>query len=122
MFQAVRFFSPSKVKDIQPVASDIDSLCVVPFLKDPTTIANQKNELPSYLAKAADVSPSIELLSWWKQYYKEDLPSWCSCLKKVLLIQPSSAAAERVFSLLNNFFSNRQHNSLEDYVEASLLL
>ena len=73
------------MKDIQPVASDIDSLCVVPFLNDPSTIANLKKELPVYWAKAADVSPSIKLLSWWKQY-EEDLPCWCSCIKKVLLI------------------------------------
>ena len=44
------------MKDIQCVDSN---MCVVPFLKDPTTIANLKKELPLYLAKAADVSPSI---------------------------------------------------------------
>ena len=42
--------------------------------------------------------------------------------KLVLLVQPSSAAAERVFSLLQNSFSQRQSSSLEDYIETSLML
>ena len=36
-----------------------------------------------------------------------------------LLLHPSSAASERVFSLLSNCFSKRQDSSLSDYVEAS---
>ena len=42
--------------------------------------------------------------------------------KRVLLCQPSSAAAERVFSLLNNSFSDRKSHSLEDYIEISVML
>ena len=36
--------------------------------------------------------------------------------------QPSSAAVERVFSMLNNTFKDQQHNSLQDYLEASIML
>ena len=43
-------------------------------------------------------------------------------VKKVVLIQPSSAASERIFSLLTNSFDDKQQNCLEDYVEASLML
>ena len=42
--------------------------------------------------------------------------------KKAFLVQPSSAAAERVFSVLNNSFGANQTNSLEDYVEATVML
>ena len=41
--------------------------------------------------------------------------------KTALLIQPSSAAAERVFSLLNSFKEN-QARALEDYIETSIML
>ena len=34
----------------------------------------------------------------------------------------SSAAAERVFSLLSNSFGARQESSLEDYIQASIML
>ena len=54
--------------------------------------------------------------------HEQDLPQWSLVAKKVILLQPSSAAAERVFSLLNSSFSEQQQNSLEDYVEASVML
>ena len=43
-------------------------------------------------------------------------------LEKIILIQPSSAAAERVFSLLKVSFNERQDGALQDYIEASLML
>ena len=38
-----------------------------------------------------------------------------------LLVQPSSAAAERVFSILRRFTAQQQ-SSLEDYLELSIML
>ena len=41
----------------------------------------------------------------------------------VLLVQPFSAAAERVFfSLLSNSFTEQQMSSLEDYIETSIMI
>ena len=54
--------SPSKMDEMQPSASDIDSLTAIPFLNDPTIIANLKKELPVYLAKADSVSSTINVL------------------------------------------------------------
>ena len=56
------------------------------------------------------------------KYNKAFLPEWSKAAQHVLLLQPSSAAAERVFSLLNASFGNSQENTLEDYLEASLML
>ena len=47
---------------------------------------------------------------------------WSNTAQNVLLLQPSSAAAERVFSVLNNTFASKQLRALEDYVEASIML
>ena len=41
---------------------------------------------------------------------------------QAMLVQPSSAAAERVFSLLRNSFGERQQSSLQDYIETSIML
>ena len=41
--------------------------------------------------------------------------------KTALLIQPSAAAAECVFSLLNSF-KESQARALEDYIETSIML
>ena len=38
------------------------------------------------------------------------------------LIQPSSAGAERAFSILNNIFTDRQDNASQDYLESSVML
>ena len=38
------------------------------------------------------------------------------------LLQPSSAAAERVFSLLKNAFGEQQQSSLHDLVAATLMV
>ena len=49
-------------------------------------------------------------------------PHWSALARQVLLVQPSSAAAERVFSLLANSFGDQQNNALQDYVETSIML
>jgi hypothetical protein len=48
-----------------------------------------------------------------------DLPMWARSFRKIALNQPSSAAAERVFSML---FGKQQEQSLEDYIQLSLML
>ena len=55
------------------------------------------------MAKADGVFPELDKLEWWKNHQLE-LPNWSRACKTALLIQPSLAAAERVFSLLNNSF------------------
>ena len=44
------------------------------------------------------------------------------CSAWMLLVQPSSAAAERVFSLLQNSFSKGQTSALQDYIQISVML
>ena len=58
----------------------------------PHTVNGLKAELPSYKAAVEDVEPSIDTHGWWQRH--EELPHWCSVFKLVLLVQPSSAAAE----------------------------
>ena len=121
VFKAARLFSPVRLHEIQPTALDLDQLKVLLFLDDSTVLSNLKVELPSYLAKASQVNSDFDILEWWK-LHEAELPHWSSAVKKGLLLQPSSAASERVFSLLNNSFNDRQYNFLEDYIEASIML
>ena len=58
---------------------------------------------------------------WWKRH-ANDLPHWSKAYKMILLVQPSSAAAERVFSILSNSFSDTQRSSLEDCIETSIMI
>ena len=60
----------------------------------------------------------------WINFEEENnsLLKWVEAFKLILLVQPSSAAAERVFSLLNNSFNTSQESALEDYIELSVLM
>ena len=111
-FKAARLFSPAKVHEINPSVADVDSLAAFPFLVG--TLTNLKTELPAYLAASEDIDPQFCPLEFWRRH-KDTLPSWADACRKVLLVQPSSAASERVFSILKQSFGEQQHLSLQDY-------
>ena len=86
-------------------------------LKSPTS-----EELPTFLARVHGLHEEFDPLDWWKNN-SSVLPNWSTIAKKVMLIQPSSAAAERVLSLLKASFGEQQEACLQDcYIEASLML
>ena len=119
-FKAARLFLPQNVVELNPDAGTVDSLQAFPFFTAPL-LADLKSELPSYLAKAAGVDADFDPLEWWKAH-KTDLPHWSAAASDVLLVQPSSAAAERVFSLLKASFGSQQDTTLNDYIQTSLML
>ena len=115
-FKAARLFSPYKFHELKPSATDIDCLKAFPFLSSQETIDELKMEIPMYMAASEDVSSTeFDLIAWWKRHAIE-LPKWANAFKKLLLVQPSSAAAERFFSILQRF-TVLQQSSLEDYIE-----
>ena len=118
-FKAARLFSPHRLSEIQPSAGDIDILRAFPFLDN--EVNSLQAELHTYLSLSADVSADTDTLKWWKDHYK-DLPHWSSVVQKLFSVQPSSAAAERVFSLLTNAFGEQQQSSLNDLVAATLMV
>ena len=75
-------------------------------------IGNLQEELPAYLAEIEDVKCTAETRHWSSAAYNLNLA----------LVQPSSAAAERVFSILRSHFDDHQAGALEDYLEAALML
>ena len=121
VFKYVRFFDPSRIGELKLSSNDIDELKVFPFLNSRVTLEGLKSELPSYIAKSDGVSTEFDKLAWWESHQHE-LPNWSKACKTALLIQPSSAAAERVFSLLNNGYKENQARALEDYIETSIML
>ena len=54
----------------------------------------------------------IDIMEWWRTQDENDkIPHWTRTCRLVLPVQPSSSAAERVFSLLNNAFNSQQESS-----------
>ena len=119
-FKAARLFSSFKFHELKPSATDIDCLKAFPFLSSQETIDGLKMEILMYMAASEDVSTEIDLIAWWKRHAIE-LPKWANGFKKVLLVQPSSAVAERVYSSLQRF-TVQQQSPLEDYIELSVML
>lgn len=80
-----------------------------------------KDKLSTSLAHADDVACGTDVLQWW-DLLSETPPLWSKLCKNILLQQPSSAASDRVFSLLESNFTHRQERGLEDYIEAAIML
>ena len=102
-FKAARLCSPIHVQVLKPTADSLEEFRDHLFLNDDDCIASLAQELPACLAAAKGVTASNEgeKVDWWAAHH-ETLPNWAAVVKKLLLIQPSSASAERVFSLLKH--------------------
>lgn len=72
-------------------------------------------ELPQYIAACQDVDLSYDVCKFWKNHM-DDLTHWSGIAAKVAVLQPSSAAAERAFSILKLSFNNAQ-----DIVETTVM-
>ena len=72
------------------------------------------------LADDTEVKDGEHLL-WWHRH-KPCLPNWSEAVKQLVLVQLSSALAERAFSLLKAAFDERQTKALEDNLEAAVMM
>ena len=70
-------------------------------------MANLAQELSAYLAAADGVVITNEdyKVAWWS-VHRETLSYWAALVKTLFVIRPSSAAAERAFSLPSSEFSS----------------
>jgi len=48
--------------------------------------------------------------AWWAAPH-DTFPHWAGVVNKLLVTQPSSASADRVFSLLKNAFNDQQEGT-----------
>ena len=95
----------------------------------PSDIAKMIVELPKYLNLPDDWAPPSEMsadelksfIMFW-QFHIEEFPYIRKFVKYAYTIITSSAAAERVFSVLKRSFETSQKSALEDYVFLSSIL
>ena len=122
-FKAARLCCPVQVQNRNPTAASLEEFRDFPFLDNDNMIANLAQMLPEYLAAADGVvmTNDDDKLAWWAAH-SEALPYWSALVKKLLLLQPSSASAERAFSFMNNAFNAQQESAIEDYLETSVMM
>ena len=98
-----------------PLVTDTKELGNVLFIEN-SDLEKLILELPAYMAASNGINNhSIDILDWWKRHEKL-LPSRSMEARKLFLCQPTSAVAERAFSLLKASFNDRQELALEDYI------
>ena len=122
-FKAARVCCPVQVQSLNPTAESSEEFRNFPFINVDTKIANLGEELPAYLATADGVTVTCEedKVAWWAAH-ADTIPHWSSLVTMLLLIQPRSASAERAFSILGNAFNAQQDRTLQDYLEAWVML
>ena len=64
---------------------------------------------------------SYHVLSFWADYGKQ-FPTWALAMQIIGSFTPNSAAAERVFSMLNMMFGDTQMSALVDMIQTALML
>lgn len=121
-FKAVRILHPFRAFSLKITDAHVDSLAIIPCIKNnPQLIAQLKQQRASYLVSAEDVELKIDIQDWWKQNHSQ-FPAWGQAFKIALTLAPSSASAERVFSILQWILSDRQESMLDDQIELALML
>jgi len=131
LLDAVRIFDPMFVKLHRARLSDdsVRQLCELPAFDDASLCSGLLEEASSYAALVAsdeiDRSDSKrfteDVLSWWRVNGSK-IPTWSKCARIGFAYKPSSAQAERVFSMLKAMFTPQQMAALMDMVQGSIMM
>jgi len=113
---------------IDTLGGDINSveaqLKLIPFFND-NEVAALMMQLPAYRALAISevLTNSVDREVWWEsKKHTAGVDRWFAGATMVMICQPSSASAERIFSMLKALIGDQQQaNALQDYQEASIM-
>ena len=132
--RVLRLFDPSYVSENE---ASIDSAAVrelalvVPLAAERggALLTELERDLPLFIAAArgfhtnhGSINDFTETVLGWYKNHSAEIDTWAEASLIAFSFTPSSAAAERVFSLLKNLFGSNQDLALADYVQGSMLL
>lgn len=121
-------FDPANAKTCSLNVSYIDAFdCINPFVAH-KLIPDLKKELPKFISACEEFKASgdeanytLDVLHFWAQQ-RHEIPAWAKAARIVFSLSPSSAACERVFSLLKLFFGEQREVCLADQLQTALML
>ena len=104
-FKAARLCCPIQVQALHPTAASVQELKQFSFITD-AEVVQLVEELPNYLAIADGAAIETEegKVQWWATHATA-LPNWSAAVKKILLVQPSSALAVYIKSMQSEIYS-----------------
>ena len=120
LFKAAKLTDYMFMKTHKHSDDEVRSLSVFPFVDD-DMMEGLLNEKEDYFLAASDTDEEYGHMAFWGQH-KQKLPKWHAVVMVVVLLQPSSAFMERVFSILRCCFDERQQSVYSDSICASALL
>lgn len=124
-FKAIRVLDPKFVAVHGITDDDLDQLEQFNCFKPLTLrVEAMKRELPAYLRAVEDmktVQYRSDILQWYP-CHEDRIPAFADATEIAILCQPSSAAAERVLSILQHCIGKQQERALEDYIELMCML
>lgn len=109
-------------ESVNAMLAEVDTYDVLVQTLPATPHALPMDDVDTNIAVIKDHCKTIMdgTIAFWLKY-KEKIPHLYSLCHYLITFPPSSAAVERLFSMLQNSFGNKQTGSLEDYVELSLM-
>jgi len=123
IFEAARILSPTAMKK-NPITAE-DAAAVLGHLpKKWRTSSNTAmiSELNDFLKALKDEPECLIKVSQFWTRHAASMPILSGLVKILMTIQPSSAAAERVFSRFGSSFNSKQTNVLTETIATSLML
>ena len=84
--------------------------------------ADEGHDFAAHDGLTAHAAKLQAIMKFWETKW-HDIPNIANLARYCMTFTPSSAAAERVFSVLKQFFSlNQMKKTLEDYVETAVMM
>ena len=128
----VRVFDPSWVVANLSRLEDsaVKDLCLLPPFEEPDLTSRLLAQAPAYRAAViagceinrSDINQFTEgVLAWWRVHGNK-FSAWADAARIAFAFKPSSAQAERIFSMLKAMFTPQQASSLMDMVQGSLMM
>jgi hypothetical protein len=122
LFQNLRLFKPSCAAsaNLQVLESNADSFAAAPLRLSPAEVRLLKTELPTYQAQSRGAAADASSLDFFAAR-KDSLPTLNKTLERACLLFPTSAFAERIFSILKSVLSDQRSNLLEETIEVEVM-
>ena len=118
LFEAAYFCKPAVIKDADTVK--VDAALRLSKVFSAERRAALMAELPRYKLEAAAPS-DLTTLPWWIRR-RRTLPAGYAAGRGPVTIKPTSAASERLFSMVKNLFPDVRNRASDKLVETTIRL